>query len=432
MIKMSIYGLLRMVFDVLPDNAMWWGVLTLVIGAISAILGIAYSVASTINIKRLLAYSSIENMGIIFCGLGITLIARATDNTFLLSLALTATLLHTLNHAVFKSLLFMSAGAIQYSAHTRNMEKLGGLIKKMPIASVFIFVGCLAISAVPPFNGFISEYIIFQTIINCIIWFAPLGQFSLVILFMIVAAMLALTGALVAYGFVKLYGVSFLGVPRSADAENAKEPKKPMLVALGISASLCLVLGIFPKYIIGLIDNVSNECVNLKLLSTNWSLTNFLHYPIEKNNLNISVSLLTIIIMIFVGIVALIVMALRKRTSVQRYNTWDCGFTKLNPKMQYSATGYSKSLRIIFRGLFKPNRDLVITEGYGPYYIKNGNYTITTEKVIEKYLYKPFIKMIINFSRKIRFKIQTGSIHAYLMYFFSILILMLLYYSFMG
>lgn len=432
MIKMSIYGLLRIVFDVLPGNPMWWGVLALIVGTVSAIFGISYSLASTINIKRLLAYSSIENMGLIFCGIGMMLIARATDNTFLLTLALTATLLHTLNHAVFKSLLFMGAGAIQYSAHTKNMEKLGGLIKKMPIASVFIFIGCLTISAVPPFNGFISEYIIFQTIINSIIWFAPLGKYSLVILFMIVAAALALAGALVAFCFVKLYGISFLGMPRSSGAENVKEPGKPMLVALGISASLCLALGIFPKYTIGLLDNVNNELIKFKLLSTNWSLSSVLHYPVENNNLNISISLLSVVILIFAGIVALIVIAIRKRTTVQRYNTWDCGYKKITPKIQYSATGFSKSIRIIFRGLFKPNRDLVITEGYGPYHIKKGTYTMSTEKVIEKYLYIPAIKVIINFSRKIRFKIQTGSIHTYLLYFFITLILMLLYYSFMA
>jgi hydrogenase-4 component B len=431
MIKMSIYGLLRIVFDVLPANSMWWGVLTIIIGIISALFGIAYAAASTVNIKRLLAYSSIENMGIIFCELGMVLIARTTGNTFLLSLSLTATLLHTFNHAIFKSLLFMGAGAIQYSAHTKNMEKLGGLIKKMPIASVFIFIGCLAISAVPPFNGFISEYIIFQSIINGIAWFAPLETFSIVILFMIVAAALSLTGALVAFCFVKFFGISFLGKPRSSEAENVKEPEKPMLVALGLSAVLCLTLGLLPKYIIGLIDNVSNEFINLKLLSTDWSLTKFVHYPIEKNNLNISIGLFSIVVLIFTGIVVSAVLTIRKRTTVQRYNTWDCGFKKLDPKMQYSATGFSKSLRIIFRGLFKPHRDLVITEGYGPYHIKKGNYTISTEKVIEKYLYTPFITTIINFSRKIRFKIQTGSIHIYLLYFLSVLILMLLYYSFM-
>jgi hydrogenase-4 component B len=430
--KLSIYGLLRIVFDILPGNPIWWGVLTLIVGTISAIFGIAYSLGSTVNIKRLLSYSSIENMGIIFCGLGMVLIARATENSFLLTLAVTATLLHTLNHAIFKSMLFMSAGAIQYCAHTKNMEKLGGLIKKMPIASVFILIGCLTISAVPPFNGFISEYIIFQTIINCIVWFDLLGKFSLILLFMIVVAALALAGAMVAFCFVKLYGISFLGMPRSSDAENVKEPGKPMLVALGISACLCLALGIFPKYTIGLIDNVSMEVIKFKLLSTNWSLTNFLHYPLDKNNLNISVSLLAVVMLLLGGIVALIVIGIRKRTSIQRYNTWDCGFTRLNPKIQYSATGFSKSIRIIFRGLFKPNRDLVITEGYGPYHIKKGTYTISTEKVIEKYLYLPFIKAIINFSRKMRFKIQTGSIHTYLLYFFSILILMLLYYSFMA
>ncbi len=432
MIKMSIYGLFRIVFDVLPGNALWWGVLTLAVGAVSAVIGIAYSAASTVNIKRLLAYSSIENMGIIFCGFGIALIARATDNPFLLSLALTATLLHTFNHAIFKSLLFMGAGAIQYSADTKNMEKLGGLIKKMPVASVFIFAGCLAISAVPPFNGFTSEYMIFQSIINSIVLFAPSGHFSLVILFMVVAAALALTGALVAYSYVKFFGISFLGLPRSTEAENVMEPGKPMLAALGISAGLSLATGIFVKYVIGLIDNVGNELINLKLLSTDWSFTGVAHYPVRSGGLNISAGLLAVVILIFAGIVLLLVMAMRKRTEVQKYNTWDCGFTELNPKMQYTSTGFSKSIRIIFRALFKPNRDLVITEGYGPYYMKKGIYNVTTEKIFEKYFYTPFIAAIVNFSRKIRFKIQTGSIHTYLIYFLGTLILMLLYYSFIA
>ncbi len=430
MIKMSIYGLLRVVLDFLPDNPMWWGVLTLIVGAVSAIFGIAYSIASTINIKRLLAYSSIENMGLLFCGIGMVLISKATNNSFLLVLALTATLLHTLNHAVFKSLLFMGAGAIQYSAHTKNMEKLGGLIKKMPIASVFIFIGCLTISAVPPFNGFISEYMIFQTIINSIVWFT--NNSSLIILFMSVAATLSLTGALVAFCFVKMYGISFLGLPRTSEAENVKEPEKPMLVALGISAFLCLTLGIFSKYVIGLIDNVSSELINLRLLSTDWSLNKIAHYPVADGKLDISIGLLSILLLVLAGIIILVVNFIRKRTNVEKYNTWDCGYTKLNPKIQYSATGFSKSIRIILRGIFKPNRDLVITEGHGPYHIKKASYTMSTEKVFEKYLYAPVIKFIINFSRKYRLKIQTGSIHTYLLYFFSIIVLMLLYYSVMA
>jgi hydrogenase-4 component B len=430
MIKLSVYGLLRILFNILPVNSMWWGVITLIAGTVSALIGIAYSVASTTNIKRLLAYSSIENIGIIFSGLGLMLIARATDNSFLLSLALTTTLLHTLNHAVFKSLLFMGAGAVQYSAHTKNMERLGGLIKKMPIASIFIFVGCLAISGVPPFNGFISEYMVFQTIINSISWFAPLGDFPIVVLFMIVAAALALTGALAAYCFVKFFGISFLGKPRSADSDKAKEPEKPMLTALAIAAGLCIILGIAPKYSIKLIDCVSNQLINLKLLSANWSLSTIQHYPVENGGLNISVGWIAVIVLILGGALAIFIRFLRRRTSVEYYITWDCGFTNLSPKMQYSATGFSKSLRIIFRGFFKPARGLIVTEGIEPYYIKKGKYTTSTVKIFEKYLYEPFVSFIINFSRKIRFTIQTGSIHAYLMYFFGIMILMLLYYSF--
>ncbi len=430
--KMSIYGLLRIVFFILHENAMWWGVLTLIIGTVSAVFGIAYSVASTTNIKRLLSYSSIENMGIIFCGIGIMLIARASGNSFLLSLSLTAVLLHTLNHALFKSLLFMGAGAVHYGTGTRNMEKLGGLIKKMPLTAVFIFIGCLAVSAVPPFNGFASEYIIFQSIINSIISFVPSGQFPMVILFVIVAAFLAITGALVVFTYVQLFGISFLGMPRSTEAQNAREPEKPMLAALAAATLLCIVPGVGLKQVIKLIDNVSVDLIDIKLLSTDWSLSKFLHYPVENGSLSVSFSGLSIMLLVFIAVVSLLAAVFRKRTLVQKYNTWDCGYTKLNPRMQYSAIGFSKSVRIIFRGLFKPNRDLVITEGAGPYFIKKASYTLSTEKVIEKYLYKPFILALINFSRKARYKIQTGSIHAYLMYFFCVLILMLLYYSFLA
>ena len=430
MIKMAVYGLIRIIFNILPVGDLWWGVVVLCVGIASALFGITYSIASTTNIKRLLAYSSIENMGIILTGLGIMLIARASGNQFLLSLSLTATLLHTLNHAVFKSLLFMGAGAVQYSAHTKNMEKLGGLIKKMPIASVFIFIGCLSISAVPPFNGFISEYMIFSTIISSISHFAPSQSFLLVVVLMVAAAALALTGALVAFCFVKFFGISFLGMPRSSEAENSTEPGKPMLVALASAAVLCLLLGIFPNYAIRLIDSVGSQLIDIKLLTTDWSLLTPRHYSVDNNNLSISSGLIAILLVVLGALLSLVVMALRKRTSVEHYNTWDCGFTKLNSKMQYSATGFSKSLRIIFRGLFKPARDLEITEGIAPYHIKAGRYTTSTVKFFEKYLYQPVVSSIIYFSRKVRFTIQTGSIHAYLMYFFGVMVLMLLYYSF--
>ncbi len=430
MIKMAVYGIIRFIFNILPVSGLWWGAAVLCMGIVSALIGIAYAVVSTTNIKRLLAYSSIENMGIILAGIGMILIARASENYFLLSLSLTATLLHTLNHAVFKSLLFMGAGAVQYSAHTKNMEKLGGLIKKMPVASVFIFIGCLSISAVPPFNGFISEYMIFRTIISSISYFAPSQSFLLVVVLMVATAALALTGALVVFCFVKFFGISFLGLPRSTEAENSREPGKPMLVALASSAVLCLLLGIFPRYAISLIDRVSSQLITIKMLKADWPLSLSQKLPIQDSSLSISSGYIAILLVILGGLLFLGVIALRKRTSVERYNTWDCGFTNLNSKMQYSATGFSKSLSIIFRGFFKPSRDLEITEGIAPYHIKKGNYTTSTVRFFEKYFYVPIVSTIIKFSRKIRFNVQTGSIHAYLMYFFVIMVLMLLYYSF--
>lgn len=432
MIKMAVYGILRIVFDILQQNSLWWGVITLIIGFISAILGIAYAVVSTVNIKRLLAYSSIENMGIIFSAIGLALIAKSNNNLFLLSLSFTVVLLHTLNHSVFKSLLFMGAGAIHSATHTKNIEKLGGLIKKMPYCALFIFIGCLAISAVPPFNGFLSEYMIFQTLINGIIYFTALGKLWMVIILIIAAATLALTGALVAYCFVKLFGIAFLGLPRTASAENAAKPGKSIAAALGGSAVLCMILGISPKYVIGFIDNVSMEFIGKGLLSTDWSLKSFINYPASGSSLSISVISLTLLVLILALAVAGIVILIRKKTAITRYGTWDCGFESLTPKMQYTGTGFAKPVRIILRGIFRPSRELVISEGAEPYFIKKGHYKVATEKIFEKYFYAPIVKSVINFSRKMRFSIQTGSIHTYLMYFFIAIIMMLLYYAFLS
>ena len=428
MIKMSVYGLLRVLFDIFEGNAYWWGIVLLVLGFVSAILGISYAVVSTVNIKRMLAYSSIENMGIIFCGIGIMLIARAADNPFLLAISLTITLLHTLNHSIFKSLLFMGAGAIQVSAGTKNIEKLGGLIKKMPIASLFILIGCLAISAVPPFNGFLSEYMIFQTLISGITYFLSISKLYLAIILLIAAIVLALTGALVAYCFVKLFGIAFLGVPRSTSSKNAVESDKSMLAALGIGSVLCVILGVFPKLIIYYIDKISQQLIGSSLFDSSWSLSKLPVYPIGSGKLELSILGISAVLLICGAIVVSVILILRKRTSITRYSTWDCGFQQLNCKMQYTGIGFSKPLTIIFRGLFKPSREMSVIEGEGPYFVKSGVYKISTVKVFEKYLYIPIVKFFINFSRKMRFSVQTGSVHTYLFYFFAALIVMLVYF----
>ncbi len=255
MIKSGIYGILFVSLDILGGlgggGSLWWGVVVLCAGAVSSVMGIMYALMER-DIKRLLAYSSVENIGIILLGIGGSIIFSANGLPALAGLSLAAALYHTLNHAVFKGLLFMGAGSAVHAMGTKNMEKMGGLIKRMPWTALFFLTGSVAICALPPFNGFVSEWLTFQSLV--------LGIKTSVVLtktFMLLAgAALALTGALAASSFVKAFGISFLGVPRSREAEDAHEASISMLSGMGFLSILCLLLGIFPGYVLKLISTV--------------------------------------------------------------------------------------------------------------------------------------------------------------------------------
>ena len=243
MIKTAIYGLIRFCLCFLGVQNTWWGVLILCIGAVSAVLGVLYALMEH-DIKRLLAFHSVENIGIILIGLGVCFIAVSQNNALLGGIALSASLLHTLNHTLFKGGLFLGAGSIQYGTHTKNIEELGGLIKKMPVTAFFMLCFSLAISGVVPFNGFISEWLTFQSLFANIV----LGQAALNILSIISVAALGMTGALAVACFVKLFGITFLGLPRSEHASHAKEVPKSMNIGMGILAALCFFYRAFSDF----------------------------------------------------------------------------------------------------------------------------------------------------------------------------------------
>src|SRR5215471_8617652 len=229
LIKTGIYGLTRVLFDFLGTPPNWWGVTVLTIGTVSAVLGVLYALMQH-NLKRLLAYHSIENIGIILMGLGASLMFLHTHHSVLAALALVAGLYHTINHAIFKALLFLGAGAVLHSTHTRNMEEMGGLIKCMPKTAFFFLIGAVAISALPPLNGFVSEWLTYQSLLQ---GFGTTG--SLVrLMFPLSGAMLALTGALAGACFVKAFGITFLAQPRSEEARHAQEAAPTMLWGMAL------------------------------------------------------------------------------------------------------------------------------------------------------------------------------------------------------
>ncbi len=422
MIKTAVYGLLRFVFLYLGIEAPWWGILILIIGMISAVFGVLYALIEQ-NIKRLLAYSSIENMGIIFVGIGIAFIAFSREIHWVGALALAAALLHCFNHTLFKGGLFLGVGSIHHGTHTRNMEELGGLIKRMPVTAVF-FLGCsLSISAIVPFNGFVGEWLIYQSIFASI----SSSNATLNILYIISVAVLALSGALAAACFIKLFGISFLGLPRSEHAAHAKEVSASMNVGTGILASLCLITGLIPLLPLSLLSRVIASITGNGVVGQLNGGFLMAWYPLKISGNNNSVSPLFVFLLLILMILVLVVLLrlLGGRYRERKFGTWDCGFHSLAERMQYSGTAFSKPIKIVFKIFFKSSRDLRL-HGNHPYHPESMEYTITTESVFEKYIYVPLLVWATDWSRRLKFMIQTGSVHTYLLYiFFAVLILML-------
>ena len=424
MIKTAIYGFIRFLLIYLEIQHTWWGVTILCIGIISAVLGVAYALVEN-NIKRLLAFSSIENIGIILIGLGVCFIAVAQEKELLVGLALTAVLLHTFNHTLFKGGLFLGAGSIQYSTHTKDIEKLGGLIKKLPITALFVLCFSLSISSIIPFNGFIGEWLTYQSLFANII---P-GQAGFNILSIISVAALGLSGALAAACFVKLFSISFLGLPRSNHALNAKEVPVTMNIGIGILAALCLILGIFPLTILTLIDKVVFSLVGSSILGQLRGGFITVYYPLKITENAISPFAFFIVLIAVILFSLLIVRLIGGKYIERKYGTWDCGFEALNSRMQYSAAGFSKPIKIVFKILFRPTRRITV-KGDLLYHPNSIEFTTTSESIFEKYIYNPVYGKIKMFSRKTKFRIQTGSIHNYLIYILAALLVLMVYNRF--
>src|SRR4051812_27146730 len=264
MLKTAIYGLLRVTFDLLHVQLWWWGVVALAIGVATALFGVIYAAAQT-DMKRLLAYSSVENIGIIVAGFGLTILFDAYGKVLLAAITLTAVLYHALNHAFFKTLLFLVTGSVLHATNERSLGKLGGLIHRMPWVGWLALVGTLAIAGLPPLNGFVSEWLLLQAFL-----FTPtLPQSFVNMLVPLAAAALVLAVALAAYVMVKFYGVVFLGRPREAKLAYAQDAGKLERTALGYLAAGCVLLGIFPVSVIALLDPINLQLVGTSALSSN-------------------------------------------------------------------------------------------------------------------------------------------------------------------
>lgn len=345
MTKVAIYGFIRVVFDLSGPPAWWWSIPVLVLGGVTAVMGLLSAVLQG-DLKRLLAYSTIENVGIIFIGLGLVLAFKANAMQAAAALAMTAALLHVLNHSIFKSLLFFGSGAILTATGQRDMEQLGGLIHRMPFTAFAFLAGSVAISALPPLNGFVSEWLTFQAILLS----PELPQWGLKFLVPAVGAMLALSAALAAACFVKAYGVSFLGRPRSTMAASAREVDRWSLSAMYILASLCLMIGIFPGPAIDVLAPVVNvlvaERMPMQAIDPWLSVV-----PIAESRSSYN----GLLVFAFITTSALAAVEIIHRfasRTVRRVPIWDCGFPDPSPATQYTAGGFAQPIRRVFGLLF--------------------------------------------------------------------------------
>ncbi len=416
MTKVAIYGFIRVVFDLLGPQAWPASAVVLFLGGITAAMGILYAMMEK-DLKRLLAYSTIENIGIIFVGLGLALAFRANGLKLLAALAFTAALLHVLNHSFFKSLLFFGAGAVLTSTGERDMEKLGGLIHGMPLTSFAVLIGCVAISALPPFNGFVSEWLIFQAVLQS----PELPQWALKIMVPAVGALLALAAALAAACFVKAFGISFLGRPRSPAAQAAREVDRYSLAAMFILAALCLVAGILPGLLIDALSPITLGILGGRMpIQADEPWLSIVPIAESRSSYN------GLLVMLFITISASFAVYFIHRFAshaVRRGPAWGCGFSDPTPMAQYTGGSFAQPIRRVFGTLAFHARDHV--EMPAPGDVRPARLRIELHDLIWEGLYAPIADAVGLASDRLN-RLQFLTIRRYLSLVFATLVTLLL------
>ena len=341
MTKVAVYGFVRVAFDLLGPPHWWWGLVVLILGGITAVMGVLYALMQH-DLKRLLAYHTVENIGIIYIGLGLALAFQAGGFPATAALGLAAGLLHVLNHSLFKSLLFFGSGAVLVATGERDMERLGGLIHRMPMTALYFLVGCAAISALPPLNGFVSEWMTFQAILLS----PQLSDWTLRFAVPAVGAVLALSAALAAACFVKAFGIVFLGRPRSAEAAQAREADRWQLGSMAALAALCVVVGVVPGLFVDLLGPVTQLLVGDRL-GAQIGLPWLTLVPVAEARSSYNGLLLLLFIAFSTVVPALLIHRFATRAT-RRGAMWDCGTPGSDPATQYSAGSFAQPIRRVF------------------------------------------------------------------------------------
>jgi len=416
MTKVAIYGFIRIVFDLLGPPAWWWGTVVLALGGATAVLGVLYALMQH-DLKKLLAYHTVENIGIIFIGLGLALAFEANGLAAAAALALTAALFHVFNHALFKSLLFFGAGAVLTATGERDMERLGGLIHRMPMTAFAFLAGSVAISALPPLNGFVSEWLTFQAILVS----PELPQMGLKLLVPAVGATLALSAALAAACFVKAFGITFLGRCRSPAAEMAREADRFSLATMFVFVALCLLAGIFPGFIIDAMAPVTQALVGARM-PTQTAVPWLSIVPIAEARSSYNGLLVFLFIVVSATFSAAAIHRFASR-KMRRAPAWDCGFPDPDPSTQYTAGSFAQPIRRVFGAhvfLAREQVSMPPPGDTGPAHLR-----VQLRDLVWDMLYAP-IEGFIGFAAERLNKLQFLTIRRYLTLVFVALVTLLL------
>jgi hydrogenase-4 component B len=410
MLKTALYGLLRVTFDLLGDPLWSWGLVPLAFGLFTAIYGVVFAAVQT-DMKRLLAFSSIENIGILFTGVGLAIVFYGSGMSALASLALVAVLYHAVNHAFMKSLLFVGTGSVLHATGERNLGKLGGLIHRMPWVAWLVLIGALAIAGLPPLNGFVSEWLLLQAFLSSY----QVPQPFLDMLLPLGAALLALAAALAAYVMVKFFGVIFLGQPRERALAQAHDAGWLERIGLAWLAAFCVLLGLLPTYVIGVLERVPQQfgLVGTQTLGSSW--WRLVPVP-EREAAYAPLVFLAVVAVVIVLTIVAVSRVYHRRARVA--TPWDCGFMRLDARMQDTAEGFGQPIRHIFQPFFAMHRELPTPFDRAPHY------HVTVGDRVWTHAYLPLARTVQRVAQSVAW-LQQGRISTYLLYSFVTLIVLL-------
>ena len=410
MVNLGVYGVLRVGLDLLGGGSRWWWLLVLAAGAVSALYGILQAVVA-VDLKRLLAYSTTENMGLVFIGVGAGGYFAATGSRVLGGLALTAGLLHLVNHAGFKTVLFCSAGSVLRATGSRDLDALGGLRSRMPVTTALFAIGALAASALPPGNGFVSEWLLLQSLVHAL----PTSATATAVVMPLAVAVVALTAGLAVATFVKAFGVGFLARPRGPGAEQARESPPSMLAGTGLAAIACVALAVAPAAVLPGLSRAAGAALGAGAVDA-------VHGPVtlrltgfagSMSPLLIAVALLAAAVGALAGVRSLVA---RRARRVARL--WDCGAGPVTARMQYTATSFAEPLQRVFDDVLAPETDVDITPtAESAYLVERVQFQARVPDRIEYRLYRPLLAAARLTGEAAR-GLANGSVHRYLGYGF--------------